>query len=117
MELRDERQPAARVSVLPDGDGVRLEVHGQLDMSTAPILDRDLRFAEAFAPAVLRVDVSRVTFIGVAGLRGLGAAANPALGSRSPLRLLGPSPPGLRLLAVLGAGRSPGPSGGTPPPG
>jgi anti-anti-sigma factor len=103
MELRDERQPAARVSVLPDGDGVRLEVHGQLDMSTAPILDRDLRFAEAFGPAALRVDVSRVTFIGVAGLRVLVAAANRAWRSGSELQLLAPSEPVWRLLAYLGA--------------
>src|SRR3954471_17191195 len=102
MELRDERQPAAKVTVLPDGDGVRLEVHGQLDMSTAPMLDRDLRFAEAFAPRALRVDVSRVTFIGVAGLRVLVAAANRAWHTGAELRLLGPSPPVWRLLAALG---------------
>ena len=45
MELRDERQPAATVTVLPDGEGVRLEVRGQLDISTVGMLDRDLRFA------------------------------------------------------------------------
>jgi anti-anti-sigma factor len=104
MELRDERQPAAAtVSVLPDGDAVRLEVRGQLDMSTAPMLDRDLRFAEAFTPAALRVDVSQVTFIGVAGLRVLVAAANRAWRSGAELRLLAPSEPVWRLLAVLGA--------------
>jgi anti-sigma B factor antagonist len=104
MELRDERQPAAAtVTVLPDGEGVRLEVRGQLDMSTAWMLDRDLRFAEAFAPAALRVDVSRVTFIGVDGLRVLVAAANRAWGSGSELRLLAPSEPVWRLLAYLGA--------------
>src|SRR3954471_18117971 len=102
MELRDERQPAAKVTVLPDGDGVRLEVHGQLDMSTAPMLDRDLRFAEAFAPAALRVDVSAVTFIGVAGLRVLVSAANRAWRSGTELRLLAPSEPVWRLLAALG---------------
>src|SRR4051812_15136512 len=102
MELRDERQPAARVTVLTDGDGVRLQVYGQLDMSTAPMLDRDLRFAEAFAPPVLRVDVSRVTFIGVAGLRVLVTAANRAWRSGSELRLLAPSEPVWRLLSHLG---------------
>jgi anti-anti-sigma factor len=106
MELRDERQPAAAtVSVLPDGAGVRLEVRGQLDMSTAPALDRDLRFAEAFAPAALQVDVSRVTFIGVAGLRVLVGAANRAWRSGSELRLLAPSEPVWRLLAFLGEGQ------------
>ncbi len=101
--MRDERQPAAAtVSVLPDGDCVRLEVHGQLDMSTAPMLDRDLRFAEAFGPAALQVDVSRVTFIGVAGLRVLVGAANRAWRSGSELRLLAPSDPVWRLLAALG---------------
>ncbi|MDX6668534.1 MAG: hypothetical protein QOK04_1914 [Solirubrobacteraceae bacterium] len=103
MELRYEGQPAAAtVTVLPDGDGVRLEVRGQLDMSTVDALDRDLRFAEAFTPAVLRVDVSRVTFIGVAGLRVLVAAANRAWHGGAELRLLAPSQPVWRLLAALG---------------
>jgi anti-anti-sigma factor len=103
MELRDKGQPAAAtVTVLPDGEGVRLEVRGQLDMSTVDILDRDLRFAEAFAPAVLRVDVSRVAFIGVAGLRVLVAAANRAWHAGAELRLLAPSEPVWRLLAYLG---------------
>src|SRR3954471_18342884 len=102
MELRDERQPAAKVTVLPDGDGVRLEVRGQLDMSTAPMLDRDLRFAEAFAPSSLRVDVSRVTFIGVAGWRVRVGAATRAWPSGAELRLLAPSEPVWRLLAYLG---------------
>jgi anti-anti-sigma factor len=87
---------------LPDGDGVRLQVAGQLDMSTAPMLDRDLRFAEAFAPCALCVDVSRVTFIGVAGLRVLVAAANRAWRSGAELRLLAPSEPVWKLLAYLG---------------
>jgi anti-sigma B factor antagonist len=103
MELRDEQEPAAaEVTVLPDGDAVRLEVRGQLDMSTAWMLDRDLRFAEAFAPRALRVDVSRVTFIGVAGLRVLVAAANRAWHTGAELRLLAPSQPVWRLLAALG---------------
>jgi len=104
MELRDEQQPAAAsVTVLPDGDSVRLEVRGQLDMSTVWMLDRDLRFAEAFAPRTLRVDVSRVTFIGVAGLRVLVAAANRAWHAGAELRLLAPSEPVWRLLAHLGS--------------
>jgi anti-sigma B factor antagonist len=103
MELRDEQQPAAAtVTVLPDGDAIRLEVSGQLDMSTAWMLDRDLRFAEAVAPGTLRVDVSRVTFIGVAGLRVLVAAANRAWRVGAELQLLAPSQPVWRLLAALG---------------
>jgi anti-sigma B factor antagonist len=104
MELRDEGQPdaLATVTVLADGDAVRLEVRGQLDMSTAWMLDRDLRFAEAFSPTPLRVDVSRVTFIGVAGLRVLVAAANRAWHMGAELRLLAPSEPVWRLLAALG---------------
>jgi anti-sigma B factor antagonist len=103
MELRDEQQPAAAtVTVLQDGDAVRLEVRGQLDMATVWMLDRDLRFAEAFAPRTLRVDVSRVTFIGVAGLRVLVGAANRAWHAGAELRLLAPSDPVWRLLAALG---------------
>jgi anti-sigma B factor antagonist len=53
-----------------------LRVTGELDMSTAPLLERELRRAAAAQPRRLIVSLERVTFMDASGLRALTAFAD-----------------------------------------
>ncbi len=45
-----------------------MEVNGEIDIDSAPVIDRDIRRACQSAPAALVIDLSGVTFCGAAGL-------------------------------------------------
>ena len=57
------------------GDAVILAISGELDMATAPILERRLRAAEPDPPGELVVDLSGLEFMDSTGLHVLLAAA------------------------------------------
>ena len=59
------------------GDEVWLHVAGELDVATAPHLQRTLRAAQEATPHVV-VDLRDVTFIGMAGVRTIAAAGDRA---------------------------------------
>lgn len=58
--------------------GVRLVLAGELDLATTPSLVHQLRRAERSNPATLELDLSEVTFVDVAGLTAMLAAARRA---------------------------------------
>jgi anti-anti-sigma factor len=59
-------------------DAVVVEVAGEIDSCTATRLDAVLSEQLQFRPAVLRVDLGAVGFLGTAGLRVLGQARRKA---------------------------------------
>jgi len=85
--------PPFSVSETRSGDERRLLVEGELDMSTAPELLARIEALEGLDAAVLAVDLRGVTFMDVAGMRVLLAAAQRARGSgrrfviRNPTRI------------------------------
>jgi anti-anti-sigma factor len=64
------------------GGDVIVEVVGELDLATAPLLDEVLLRAGAMASGRVVVDVSRVTFMGAAGLSVLMGAYYRFVGER-----------------------------------
>jgi anti-sigma B factor antagonist len=86
----------------PDADGrVVLAVAGEVDLSTAPELHRELdRLVDAGAGTVV-ADLTAVTFLDSTGLSALVAGRNRARAAGGDLRLVCGQ---LRLLAVLRAG-------------
>jgi anti-anti-sigma factor len=53
----------------PENDVVRVVVHGELDMETAPRVSEELIAAEADAPATLILDLRDVSFFDSSGLQ------------------------------------------------
>jgi anti-anti-sigma factor len=61
----------------PDG-GAQVELKGELDLASAPKLDDELQRLEEGSPALLVVDLSRLSFMDSSGLRTLLAADSRA---------------------------------------
>ena len=78
-----------------DDDGVTIQVEGEIDLATAPLLDATLAGVEG---ARVEVDLSEMTFCDAAGLRVL-ELARGHLGAR--LRVTGASPFVRRLAGIL----------------
>lgn len=76
-----------------------LTVTGELDASTAPLLDRHL---DGNLHDRTVIDLSQVTFLGVAGLQVLEAAVTRAGHERRRLALVSSSPTDLRILRLFG---------------
>jgi anti-anti-sigma factor len=57
------------VTIEERGDTIHVTLLGELDISTAPRLEEDLRRAEAGNPALLILDLSRLEFMDSTGLR------------------------------------------------
>src|SRR5215204_2568561 len=72
---RFARTETLRVTVERDATGTRIRVRGELDLATAPSLCEELEAAAALAAGPLSLDLAEVTFIDLAGMRALGAAA------------------------------------------
>ena len=88
-------------------DGCRtLAVSGDIDLSTAPSLRRELDrlIAEAHSPAV--VDLSAVTFIDASGISELVAARRRVTDNDVEIVLVDPSAPCRRILEVTGLDRA-----------
>ncbi|MBE1577804.1 STAS domain-containing protein [Amycolatopsis roodepoortensis] len=76
-----------------------LTVTGELDATTTPLLHRQL---DGNLPDRTVIDLSRVTFLGVAGLEVLEAAVTRAGRERRRLALVTSSPTDLRILRLFG---------------
>jgi anti-sigma B factor antagonist len=86
-----------------DEDGrVLLTFAGDLDLSTLPDAEREVRAAEAAAPAVLVVDLSELDFIDSSGVRLVLQAQARARESGRRLAIALGSGRSLRLFEVLG---------------
>ncbi|MEU5266813.1 STAS domain-containing protein [Amycolatopsis sp. NPDC021455] len=59
-------------------DAIVVEVGGEVDLSTAPLLETALAEHVRACPGVLRVDLGQVGFLGAAGLRALVRAQRDA---------------------------------------
>jgi anti-anti-sigma regulatory factor len=80
---------------------MRLSFRGELGPAAADSVERELRWAEGFAPPVLVVDISEVTSVDVAVLRALIGAANRAWCDGREVRVIAPPAPMWRLVATL----------------
>jgi anti-sigma B factor antagonist len=90
-----------RALVSEDRVAVRVTVHGEIDLVTAPLLERNLLAAIAIGRDVVEVDLSAVTFMDARGVSALVNARN-AVGDGSTLRLHAPSEPVVRMLELCG---------------
>lgn len=63
-----------RVDVRSEPDRVVLELHGELDLLGAPMLQEDMEKVEAQTPAIVVLDLEDLQFVDSAGLRVILAA-------------------------------------------
>jgi anti-sigma B factor antagonist len=100
----DDRPPLTTVSSWPQPGVVVVHVAGEIDASTAPLLESGLRALAAHHPEHLVLDLSRVTFMGSHGGSLLVRAARNDGGVRGRLHLVGvtENPPVERVLDVMG---------------
>lgn len=97
---------AARLRVRPApgaGESICLRLEGQLDGDSALSLARVLLDAQRRGTSLM-LDLSRLAFLDVAGLRVLVDAARRACGAGCELVLRAPSPAALRLFRITGLG-------------
>lgn len=90
-----------RALVSEDRLAVRVAVHGEIDLVTAPLLERHLLAAIASGRDLVEVDLSGVTFMDARGVSVLINARN-TIGDGSTLRLCAPSEPVVRMLELCG---------------
>ena len=73
-----------------DGDAVLIVLHGELDLASAPELERELREAESSSPNRVTIDLSGLGFMDSTSLQALLRARERAGSSTYELKL----PPG-----------------------
>lgn len=76
-------------SVPTDGFLV-LEIHGELDLVTAPVLEKAVEEALAASPSLLALDLTPTTFLDSSGARQLARAARSAARAGVPARVVCP---------------------------
>jgi anti-anti-sigma factor len=91
--LRLRRYCAPRVSLLDlnteaQGDGVRIVLSGELDISTAPRVEEELTRVEEGRPAVILLDLRELEFMDSTGLRVIVSADGRAREAGRSLRLV-----------------------------
>ena len=70
-----------------DGDAVLIVLHGELDLASAPELERELREAEASSPSRVTIDLTGLGFMDSTGLQALLRARERAGSSSHELKL------------------------------
>lgn len=78
----------------------RLELRGELDMSSAPMLTRELDAVESHHPKEIVLDLAELSFMDVTGLRTILDAARRARRAGSALVIANPLPHITRLLEL-----------------
>jgi anti-sigma B factor antagonist len=89
------------IDVARQGGAIVLNVRGEVDLATAPILDKQISAAEAENVAEIIVDLDRVTFMDSSGLQVLLAHILAAQNGNR-IRLTRGSPQVTRLFTVSG---------------
>ncbi len=84
-------------------DGVWVTVLGELDLATAPQLERALAEVEATEAKAVVLDLDQVAFLDSTGLRAVLEASARSQANGGRLRLTRGSPPVQRLLHLVGA--------------
>jgi anti-anti-sigma factor len=85
-------------------DRVVLELHGELDLSAAPLLAAEIERAENGEHGVLVLDLENLDFVDSAGLRVILAAHERALGSSREFAITTGTPQVRRLFEIAGVG-------------
>lgn len=93
-----------RALVTEDRRGVRVIVQGEIDLVTAPVLERHLESALATGRDSVEVDLSGVTFMDVRGVNVL-IGVRSAICDGTTLRLHAPSEAVVRMLGLCGIDR------------
>jgi anti-sigma B factor antagonist len=92
--------PPFEVSCEESAEGARLALHGELDMSSAPMLVRQLEAAESSRPREIVLDLAELSFMDVTGLRTILDAARRARRVGGSLVIANPTPHIIRLLEL-----------------
>lgn len=91
-----------RISVTPIEEGTSVvRLSGEMDLSNAALVADVVATQLARGQRAIRVDVSRLTFLDVSGLRTLGAARRGCASADGELVLLRPTPAVRRLLDLV----------------
>lgn len=85
----DERPTSSQlvIELDRDSDAVKLVLHGELDLSSAPLLEGELEDVEASGHSRLVIDLSGLEFMDSAGLHMLLKARNRSLANGHDLTL------------------------------
>jgi anti-sigma B factor antagonist len=78
------------VRAVPSGKSLVLGIHGELDLLTAPELERAVETALAESPALLALDLTPTTFLDSSGARQVARAARSAARAGVPARVVCP---------------------------
>ena len=101
MEPRPAAAHGFHVDLVEDRDRVQVRVVGELDLVTAPVLDRHLAGALG-RRALVVVDLSAVTFLDVRGINTLVSANAAATESGTRLVVRGAGPHVRRMMSLCG---------------
>ena len=93
--------PLLRVTPEPEEQGIRLSLHGELDLATTPILEQSIEVAEREDGPLVALDLTELSFVDASGLKAILNAHRRALrrGERG-LLLVNPSGDIRRLLSL-----------------
>jgi anti-anti-sigma factor len=92
--------PPFEVSCLHSEGHAQLALRGELDMSCAPLLMRELEAAESHHPKQILLDLAELSFMDVTGLRTILDAARRARRAGSQVVIANPRPHIIRLLEL-----------------
>ncbi len=93
-----------RVEARSAPDRVVLELHGELDLSAAPLLASEIERAENGEHGALVLDLEDLDFVDSAGLRVILAAHERALGTGREFAVTAGTPQVRRLFEIAGVG-------------
>src|SRR5215212_4904587 len=88
------------VCCVEEGEAARLELRGELDMATAPVLERVIKTAARSHPDRIVLDLSGLSFVDVSGLRAILDAARSARRDGRSVVITNPMPHIVRLLEL-----------------
>ncbi len=91
-----------KIDIIRRGTAAWVEVHGELDVATAPVLDAKLSEAEASDARLIVIDIADVPFIDSSGLRALLQAQARSQGDSGRLRITEGSAQAQRLFELAG---------------
>jgi stage II sporulation protein AA (anti-sigma F factor antagonist) len=91
-----------KIDIVRRGAAAWVEIHGELDVATAPLLDAKLGEAEATDARLIVIDIADVPFIDSSGLRALLQAQARTQGNSGRLRITEGSPQARRLFELAG---------------
>jgi len=88
------------VDVRSDGDAVTLVLSGELDLSTAPTVERELADVERDRPSLITIDLRGVSFLDSTGLRVVLSADGRARKEDRRLEVIPGPPPVHRVFRI-----------------